>query len=166
MPAATSLPSKDQLDELFEYRDGNLYWRKTVSTLAQAGTKAGCVNGRGYVAVGLHYKKYLVHRLIWVMHGNDPVDVIDHINGDVTDNRIENLRASTHAENMCNARISKRNSSGIKGVSWSKSTNKWVGSVWFEHKIYKTPGFEKKEECAESVKTLRASLHGEFACHG
>jgi len=165
MPAATQLPTKEQLDELFEYRDGALYWRKAGSTLAPAGSKAGCVNGRGYLVVGIKYKKYLVHRLIWVMHGNGPVAVLDHINGDTTDNRIENLRASTHTENMCNARRSKRNTSGIKGVSWSKTMNKWVGSVWFERKIYTTQPFEQKDQCAEAVKALRSELHGEFARH-
>ena len=165
MPAATQLPTKEQLDELFEYRDGGIYWRKSGSTLAPAGSKAGCVNGRGYLVVGLNYKKYLVHRLVWVMHGNDPVAVIDHINGDTTDNRIENLRASTHTENMCNARRSKRNTSGVKGVSLDKRTNKWVGSVWLERRIYTTQLFEQKDQCAEAVKTLRSELHGEFARH-
>ena len=165
MPAATQLPAKEQLDELFDYRDGALYWRKSSSTLAPAGSKAGCVNGRGYLVVGINYKKYLVHRLIWVMHGNDPVAVLDHINGDTTDNRIENLRASTHTENMCNARRSKRNTSGVKGVSWSKTMNKWVGSVWFKRKIYTTQPFEQKDQCAEAVKVLRSELHGEFARH-
>ena len=165
MPAATQLPTKEQLDELFDYRDGALYWRKSSSTLAPAGSKAGCVNGRGYLVVGINYKKYLVHRLIWVMHGNDPVAVLDHINGDTTDNRIENLRASTHTENMCNARRSKRNTSGVKGVSWSKTMNKWVGSVWFKRKIYTTQPFEQKDQCAEAVKALRSELHGEFARH-
>ncbi len=166
MPAATQLPTKEQLDELFEYREGALYWRKTVSALAPAGGKAGAVNGRGYFVVGLNYKKYLIHRLVWVMHGNEPVEVIDHVNGDITDNRIENLRASTHTENMCNAKRSKRNSSGVKGVSWSKRERKWMGSVWYQHKIYKTPGFDSKEDCANAVKTLRLRLHGEFTCHG
>jgi len=166
MPAATQLPTKEQLDELFDYRDGALYWRETVSALAPAGSKAGAVNGRGYLAVGIKYKKYLVHRLIWVMHGNDPVAVIDHINGDPLDNHIENLRASSHAENMCNAKLSKRNTSGIKGVSWSKSLRKWVGSVWHEHKLYKTQAFDSKSDCAKAVKDLRADLHGAFACHG
>jgi len=166
MPVATKLPSKAQLQELFENRDGALYWRKTISTMARAGRKAGCTNSRGYLVVGLNYKKYLIHRLIWVMHGNDPVAVIDHINGNTTDNRIENLRASTHTENMCNAKRSRRNTSGIKGVSWNKSSRKWIGSVWYQQKMYKTPAFEIKEQCAEAVRMLRLELHGEFACHG
>lgn len=132
----------------------------------RSGGRAGCTNGRGYLIVGIKYKKYLVHRLIWVMHGNDPAAVIDHINGDKLDNCIENLRASSHAENMCNAKLSKRNTSGIKGVSWSKSMRKWIGSVWHQHKIYKTPPFDSKEDCAKAVKILRDELHGAFACHG
>ena len=161
----TRTPTQEELCELFEYRDGSIYWRNTSSTMAQAGSKAGCVNGRGYLVVGIKYKKYLVHRIIWAMHGNDPAAVLDHINGDTQDNKIENLRASTHTENMCNAKRSKRNTSGVKGVSWNKTARKWIGSVWYQYKMHKTPPFDSKEECAAAVMTLRCGLHGEFARH-
>jgi len=165
LPAATDLPSTEELHELFEYRDGALYWKTTKSGMAKAGSKAGCVNGRGYLVVGINFKKYLVHRIIWAMHGNDPAVMLDHINGDTADNRIENLRAATYESNNCNARLSKRNTSGYKGVSWNSTTKKWFGTVQHQHKIYKTPAFDCKHKCAEAVKTLRCELHGDFTRH-
>jgi len=165
MPAITPLPPTEELHKLFEYRDGALYWRQSRGSLAKAGDKAGCVNGRGYLVVGIDYRKYLVHRIVWAMHGNEPVPVIDHINCDKQDNRIENLRAATQAENMCNSRMTRRNTSGVKGVCWSKSSKKWIGSVWFKKKIHHTPGFDCIDECAKAVMELRCQLHGEFARH-
>jgi len=165
MPAATPLPPTEQLHELFEYRDGSIYWKVMRSGMGKVGSRAGCVNGRGYLVVGINFKKYLVHRIVWAMHGNEPVQVLDHISGDTTDNRIENLRAVTHGANMCNAKRSKRNTSGIKGVSFQASTGKWIGSVWHKKQLYKTPPFACKDQCAAAVKQLRCELHGEFARH-
>jgi hypothetical protein len=166
MPVATSLPATEELHKLFEYKNGNLYWRITKSGKAKAGSKVGSVNSAGYLTVGINYKRYLVHRIIWVMHGNEPVDLIDHINNDALDNRIENLRAANHVINTRNAKLRKDSTSGIKGVSWHKQTRKWVGQLWHEHKIYKAGSFDDKDECAAAVRALRESLHGEFACHG
>lgn len=46
-----------------------------------------------------------MHRIVWMMHNNwvEPTGVIDHINGDSLDNRIENLRCTTNAINRSNA---------------------------------------------------------------
>jgi hypothetical protein len=165
VPAATQLPLTEDLHKLFEYRDGAIYWKIMRSGMAKAGSQAGCVNGRGYFVVGINLKKYFVHRIIWAMHGNEPVVMLDHINGDTADNRIENLRAATYESNNCNARLSKRNTSGYKGVSWNSAVKKWMGTVQHEHKIYKTPAFDCRHKCAEAVKALRCELHGEFTRH-
>ena len=165
VPAATELPSTEKLHQFFEYRDGAIYWKIMRSGMAKAGSQAGCVNGRGYFVVGINLKKYFVHRIIWAMHGNEPVVMLDHINGDTADNRIENLRAATYESNNCNARLSKRNTSGYKGVSWNSAVKKWMGTVQHEHKIYKTPAFDCRHKCAEAVKALRCELHGEYTRH-
>lgn len=165
MPAPVELPPTKELHELFEYRDGSLYW-KVRRGKAGTGKKAGCVNKEGYLVVGIKYKKCLVHRIVWAMHGNEPVRVLDHINNDRQDNRIENLRAADWTINARNASVRKDSTSGIKGVSWHKESRKWIGQVWHENKIYKTKHYEDKNECAAAVKALRESLHGKFAHHG
>lgn len=164
-PPRGHVPSKEELDELFVYKDGKLFWRHGLDNQVNAGDEAGGVNSCGYVSVSIKDRKYPVHRLIWVMHGNKPVEFIDHINRDRSDNRIENLRAATNAENTRNAGIRKDNTSGIKGVSWRRQNKKWSGKVAFQGKQYHAGYFETKEECAEAVKELRNRLHGEFACH-
>jgi len=70
------------------------------------GAKAGLCNTHldGYYATKYFGKTYLVHRLIWIMHNGPIIDdmVIDHINHDRKDNRLENLRLVTRQENAMN----------------------------------------------------------------
>jgi hypothetical protein len=81
-----------------------------------AGKQAGW-NNRGYISIRLFKKGYLAHRLAWAMHyGVWPTQLIDHINGDSSDNRIVNLRQTTQSENMRNKRIRADNTSGYVGV--------------------------------------------------
>ena len=165
MPVPTELPPTELLNEMFEYRSGDLYWKVDKGPLAMRGSKAGCTNSEGYVTVGLNRRRYLAHRFIWAMHGNDPVPLLDHINGDKTDNRIENLRIGNPEMNMQNMRLRKDSTSGIKGVSWHKQSCKWIGQVWHRNQIYKAGSFPDKDQCAQAVRELRESLHGEFARH-
>jgi len=156
--------TKDLLHELFEERDGELY-RKVTRGGSKAGSRAGHVGNRGYRNVVVNGRQYMEHRLIWIMHGNDPVEMLDHIDGNQLNNRIENLRPVTNSQNQMNMRIPKDNTSGIKGVSWNKSAKKWVGQVWKNGKNHRTKFFECKDKCAKAVADLRKSLHGEFARH-
>jgi hypothetical protein len=165
MPAPAELPSIELLRELFDYADGFLYWRVNKGPKAQKGSRAGAVNTEGYWLVGINRKKYLAHRLIWVMHGNSPVALLDHINGDRLDNRIENLREADPGINMRNMRIRKDSTSGVKGVSQIRNTGRWTGQVWHKGQLYRTRLFDCKHECAAAVRKLRESLHGEFSRH-
>lgn len=150
----------DLLHELLEYRDGELLW-KVGGNGRRIGMVAGAINRDGYRRIKINYKLYAVHRLVWVMHGNDPVPFVDHINGDVLDNRIENLRAATHSQNCMNRRQRSDNKSGIKGVMRKK--DKWYGCVTLNYKVYPAGYFDRKEDAAAAVDKLRKELHGEFA---
>ena len=66
-------------------------------------------------------KNFFAHRVIWIMH-NGPLDkelVVDHINGNSLDNRIENLRVVKQANNNRNSSIRKDNCTGIRGVHFT-----------------------------------------------
>ncbi|NDF99268.1 MAG: HNH endonuclease [Chitinophagia bacterium] len=151
--------TKDLLHTLFDYEDGKLYWK------GRRNKEAGSVGNRGYRCICINYRKYMAHRLIWIMHGNDPVEMLDHIDGDQLNNRIENLRPVTNSQNQRNQKLRKDNTSGIKGVSWLNAHKRWAGQVWHKGKLYRAGYFKDKDECAAAVRELREKLHGEFARH-
>lgn len=89
-------------------------------------------DGYRYLQITINKKLYLAHRLAWLyVYGVWPKNQIDHINGCSLDNRIHNLRDVTNQVNSCNQKKHKNNKSGITGVSWHRSTNKWIvrGSI-------------------------------------
>ena len=97
------------------------------------------------------------------MHGKEPAPIIDHINGNKLDNRLENLRAVSQSQNSMNRKQRSDNTSGIKGVRWSKHKQKWIGTVGMNYKNYSVGEFDSKEDAAIAVAALREKLHGEFA---
>jgi len=160
------LPSQEELHALFEYKDGKLFWKVSRGRGIKPGDEVKGIPVKGYKVVRVKYKIYLQHRLIWVMHGNDPVDILDHIDGDRLNNRIENLRAATKSENQWNKKQGRNNTSGVKGIYWDKKRSRWHGTVRYKGKNHHAGYFQDKEECAKAVKELREKLHGDFTNHG
>ena len=132
----------------------------------KAGDIAGTLKSHGYLCVGINYNSYRAHRLIFLMHKGYLPKTIDHINGDKLDNRIENLRAATVGQNQHNRKTNANNTSGYKGVSWSKAQKKWTARITLERKIIHLGYFANVEEAAEVVRKAREELHGSFANHG
>lgn len=87
----------------------------------------------------------------------------DHINGDRLDNRRENLRSATHAQNMFNKRKYKTNKSGIKGVCWDKNRNKFVAQIGVGGKHINLGRFTKVEDAIRAYNNAALIYHGEFA---
>jgi len=87
-------------------------------------------NELGYKRTVIFGVSYYAHRLAWALHfGQWPIAEIDHINGDPSDNRIENLRSVDHTENCRNLKRHSDNVSGVTGVSWCKDREKWQAYI-------------------------------------
>lgn len=121
------IPSQAILNDLFDYKPatGKLFWKIEKAYRINTGDEAGWITDRGYRYVQINGHTFAIHRIIWVMvYGVEP-DEIDHMNGRKTDNRIENLRSVSRAENTKNLTRPLRNKSGFIGVSWHKPLSKW-----------------------------------------
>ncbi|CAN7192555.1 HNH endonuclease [Acidovorax sp. LjRoot117] len=100
------------------------------------GKPRGTILHRGYIGIRVDGRRYLAHRLAWLyVHGVFPDGYIDHINGNTSDNRIENLRAVTQSENMHNTKLRRDNTSGFRGVSMNKQTKHWVAQLRLQGKV-------------------------------
>jgi len=87
----------------------------------------------------------------------------DHINGDKLDNRRENLRICTRAENSRNKRKRAHNTSGYKGVYWYKQDKKWEAQIEIEGKNIHLGYFEDLLNAARAYDAAAIKLHGSFA---
>ena len=115
--------TQQRLKELFDYNDGQLI-RKTNRGRGGEGNrwKAGTVLGweadHGYIEGSVDFGRYKMHRLVWLWHkGSFPKLHLDHIDGNPSNNKIENLREATDAQNMQNQRKARvTNKLGYQGV--------------------------------------------------
>ena len=165
--AMTTL-TQEEAHRLFEYRDGVLYWKEMVTnrTGKRVGSVAGYIHLTGYRVISVHGRQYKAHRLIFLYHHGFMPEFIDHINGIKDDNRIENLRPATKAENCRNISIPAHNTSGIKGVSRMPRLQTWRARISVNGKLHQVGGFETKELAAEFLELWRDLAHGAFANHG
>ncbi len=141
------------------------YWKRWNNRFAHAETLTA-PSGDGYLAVRVFGKAYKVHRVIWAFHyGEWPSGQIDHINGDTTDNRIENLRCVDNVENGRNRKVGINNTSGMMGVCWHKRRLAWQVSVKVNGKRNYYGYFDDIDEAQRVRKDAERSL-GFHANHG
>lgn len=81
----------------------------------------------GYARGFINKRKVYLHQII--LSTNSKAEVVDHINRNKLDNRLDNIRLTTQSQNMFNSSIRKDNKSGHKGISWDKSKSKWKVSI-------------------------------------
>lgn len=106
------------------------------------------------------YKKERMHRVVI----DCPVNMdVDHINGNKLDNRKSNLRIATRTQNNANKKMQRNNTSGYRGVNWSKQHNKWVAKIQFKRKCIHLGLFENKEDGALAYNKAALEYFGEFA---
>ena len=162
---AKPILSQEYLKELFDYKDGHLYWKVANSNRLKVGQKAGAIAKDKRERISISKQLYLTHRLIYAYHHNYYPKFIDHIDGNNSNNSIENLRPTTVPQNQWNRKLDSRNTSGIKGVCWDKKRNKWTSYVKKHGKNVYLGRFNTIQEAEKAVKIGRITLHGEFARH-
>lgn len=107
-----------------------------------------------------------VHRLVWLFeNGYWPKQMIDHINGDPTDNRIENLRYTDVKRNSRNQSMYRTNKSGYTGVYYDKKAGKWCACIGVDRKSVHLGLFTDKEAAIEARK-LAEKQYGFDEDHG
>ena len=161
-----NLQSVDQnlLHQIFEYCNGELYWKIKPSRITNIGDVAGTEkSSSGYKSVRIMNGHFLIHRMIFLYHHGYLPEFVDHIDGNVFNNKIENLREATKSQNLHNSKKYKNNTSGVKGVSWNKKEKKWSARIWKNNKTYYLGFYCDLKEAEKVVNEFRQKIHGEFA---
>ena len=148
----------DLLHERYYYKDGALFYKHNINSRGKKNTKVGCIFNTGYIMTKVNCKLYSLHRLIFAMHNGYFPLLVDHIDRNKLNNKIENLREATKSENNINAGLRKINTSGYKGVHYQNK--KWVARVKRNNKEYYIGYFNTPEEAHQArVKFIERELN-------
>lgn len=170
-------PTQTRLLELFEFDAavGVLIWRERPTdhfasvgawktwNKRYSGSVAGNINGDGYRQIRIDGARWLAHRLIWI-YANGPIPAgmqIDHLNGVRDDNRLQNFRLVTNAENGRNQSMPRNNTSGVIGVGWHKLARKWRAMIMIDGRTKYLGLFDTVADAAAA----RAKAERDFRFH-
>jgi hypothetical protein len=157
--------TRARLRELLRYnkRTGEFRWRKRLSSRAAIGDVAGCPFGTHWV-IGIDGRSYRAHRLAWFyVTGGWGRPTIDHRDGNSANNRWSNLRRATSAQNNANRRRPRNNTSGLKGVSVSRTERKWEARITKNGRCTHLGRFLTAEAAHKAYVKAARKLFGEFA---
>lgn len=184
--AKRELPDPELLRKLLRYEPetGNLYWKPRTPDMFTDSQKTAehqcnnwnsryagkpaftADNGHGYPYGTVCKHKLVAHRVIWaIVTGSWPTKQIDHINGDRTDNRFENIRDVSRSENLRNMALPKSNTSGVMGVHWFKNAKRWSANIRVSGKSKHLGYFDTKEEAAKA-RAIAERKYGYHPNHG
>lgn len=148
----------------YNAKTGRLSWKiEAGGKLGQGiGDEAGSVSkNKRYRRVGIFNQVLFAHRIAWAVHyGEWPLGMIDHINGDGCDNRINNLRLATNSENQANRAADKTaKHSRFKGVDRTSTSGLWRARCGPKH----LGVFQSEEDAARAYDLAAVARWGNFA---
>jgi hypothetical protein len=161
----------DLLNSLFDYKNGKLYRKFNPSKDKRYNRRVGqevigSADAQGYLRVSVHHpimgkKNQRIHRVVFSMINGWCPEILDHENGIVSDNRIENLRPANAVQNSCNKKLSIRSSTGVEGVRL-RHNGRYQVYIQFDNKAYYNGHYETLEEAAAASLALRVKLRGQW----
>lgn len=152
---------------------GILYWNTLTGDLTRtekrhntifSGKEAGCgKHWSGYIYVTVLGHQIPAHQVVWFLNTDLWAELIDHEDRNRMNNNFQNLRLATTAQNAWNSRVSSRNNSGVKGVSWNEKVGKWKVRVTKSGVCHFGGYFDTLEDATKAAGKMREELHGEFS---
>lgn len=155
---------------IYDADTGALIWKHSDNQRSAwngkfAGKAAGYIRNDGYRIINLAGSYLYAHRIIWAMTMGEWPDQIDHINGDRSDNRLENLRSVSATENNRNLRRRAKSVSGRTGVFWDSVNNRWGASIQVDGRSIWLGRFNTVSE-AGAARSAAEARYGFHQNHG
>ena len=149
------------LKELFMYDDGKLFWKISTGFPRQhAGFEIKDHNKpHGYKRVTVNGKRYKVHQIIFMMHHGYLPPLIEHIDKDKLNNRIENLRPLEWPEHSIKSFV-KKNESKVRNVNFRKDRNKYQVKMNVDNKRMHFGFYDTLEEAKKVAEEMRQKHQG------
>ena len=129
----------------------------------------GCVDSVGYPCLNIYLdqvrRHVRVHTLVAEAFLDNPnaCKYVDHVDGDKTNNNVENLRWCSNAENTKNREKSSKNTSGYKGVYLERPRGKWRVQVTLNGVTHSSGPYDNVIDAAKAYNAKAIELHGIFA---
>lgn len=155
----------ERLREVLHYdkTTGVFRWKINCHPV-KAGDIAGCQTACGYRQIKIDKRIYRSHRLAWLyVTGEWPLSMLDHRNGDRSNNEFDNLRECNGTQN--NGNIGKRsfNKSGFKGVYRNGKWSTWVATIGLKKRVLFLGCHATPEAAAMAYDAAAIAQYGEFA---
>ena len=176
LPEICRQMTREYVLEAFDYdkETGKLFWKRRPRShfrtewaqnnfnLRFAGKEAGCSNGTRHSNVTIGSRHWPAHRIVWLWHTGELPKLIDHIDRNPSNNRIENLRPCTKSENMINSR--RRAAGRISGVHEVRR-GVWKFRLSINGKLAPSECFKSREEAKQAYEKCLRENFGEFVPH-
>jgi len=147
--------------ELFDYVEGRLVYKVCAKKHGNVGKDAGFQRPDGYWKISIDGKQYYKHRVIFLWYYGFLPKIIDHADGNVANNTIQNLRAATQAQNNCNRKLS-RNKSGFYGVSLHKPSGLYRARIKVQSSTINLGYYKTPQEASQAYEIASEKYHGQF----
>lgn len=145
----------------YEPDTGLFFWLVSPKYDIIVGSRAGYFDGK-YWRLSYKGKTYKASRVAWlIMTGDWPPDQIDHANRVRIDDRFDNLRLATNAENCRNRSARSDNKLGVKGVYRGRYS--FIAQICVDGSNVRLGAFNSLEDAKAAYDSAAAKLHGEFA---
>lgn len=171
--------TQEDVNELFEYRDGELYWKIDIYTgknnsvhKIKIGDKAGCIvyiknkkyPNTEYPSKHIRYqgKNYITSRIIFLMFNGYLPECISFKDGNSLNTRIENLIESNNSQINYKSKIFITNKTGYKGVHFYKRNKKYCAMITKNYKTINLGYYDTPEEAHKAYLKAKEKYHGEF----
>lgn len=140
---------------------GEFVWKVALSNRAPAGSIAGQSRPGKYTDISIFGLKYRAHKLaVYWYSGIYPLDDVDHIDGDRSNNRILNLRCAGTYVNAQNRRGASKNSrSGVLGVCYDPRTNRYRSQILANGVRHHLGRFDTEQEAQVAYIAAKRKLH-------